>query len=70
MTFFDLVSFAKLFSRVASGNMSMSDAEMESAAKVLKEIGGNAPNWNSMQREIYKSMVDAAKDSSRGQHNG
>lgn len=70
MTFFDMISFAKLFSRVASGNMSMSDAEMESAAKVLKELGGNAPNWNPMQRELYKSMVDAAKESSRGQNNG
>ena len=66
MTFFDMVSFAKLFSRVASGNMSMSDLEMEAAAKVLKELGGNAPNLNPMQQELYKIMVDAVKDNFRG----
>ena len=66
MTFFDMISFAKLFSQVASGNMAMSDMEMEAATKVLKELGDNAPNWNSMQKELYKSMVDAAKESSRG----
>ena len=70
MTFFDMISFAKLFSQVASGNMTMSDAELEAAAKVLKELGGNAPNWNPMQRELYKSMVDAAKEDSRGRKNG
>lgn len=70
MTFFDMISFAKLFSQVASGNMTMSDMEMEAAAKVLKELGDNAPNWNSMQKELYKSMVDAAKENSRGQKNG
>ena len=70
MTFFDMISFAKLFSQVASGNMTISDVEMEAAAKVLKEIGGNAPNWNPMQRELYKAMVDAAKEGSRGQANG
>ena len=48
----------------------MSDAEMEAAAKVLKEFGGNAPNWNPMQRELYKAMVDATKDGFRGQQNG
>lgn len=70
MTFFDMISFAKLFSQVASGNMTISDVEMEAAAKVLKEFGGNAPNWNPMQKELYKAMVDATKDSFRGQQNG
>ena len=28
MTFFDMISFAKLFSQVASGNMAMSDMEI------------------------------------------
>ncbi len=70
MTFFDMISFAKLFSRTASGNMSMSDAEMEAAAKVLKEFGDNIPNWNPMQKELYKAMVDAVKDGSRGQRDG
>ena len=55
MTFFDMISFAKLFSQVVSGNMAMSDMEMEAATKVLKELGDNAPNWNSMQKELYIS---------------
>lgn len=66
MTFYDMISFAKLFSRIANGNMTMTDAEMEAAAKVLKEYGGNAPNWSPMQRELYKAMVDATKEGFRG----
>jgi len=70
LTFSDMISFAKLFSQIANGNIAMSDAEMEAAAKVLKELGGNAPNWNQMQRELYKTMVDTVKEGSRGQKNG
>ncbi len=70
MTFSDMISFAKLFSQIANGDIAMSDAEVEEAAKVLKELGGNAPNWSPMQRELYKTMVDAAKEGSRGQRNG
>lgn len=70
MTFYDLISFAKLFSRISSGSMTMSDAEMEAAAEVLKQLGDSAPNWNPGQKELYKAMVDAAKESSRGQQNG
>lgn len=69
MTFFDMICFAKLFSQVFSGNMTLSDMEMETVTKVLKELGDNAPNWNPMQKELYKSMVDAAKESSRGRKN-
>ncbi len=50
--------------------MNMSDAEMEAATEVLKQMGDNAPNWNPDQKELYKAMVDAAKESSRGQQNG
>ncbi len=70
MTFYDLISFAKLFSRISSGSMTMSDAEMEAAAEVLKQLGDSAPSWNPAQKELYKAMVDAAKESSRGQRNG
>lgn len=70
MTFFDIISFAKLFSHIASRNMTISDMEIEAAAKVLKEFGGNAPNWTPTQRELYKAMVDAAKEGSRGHQNG
>ena len=70
MTFFDMISFAKLFSQVTSGNMTMSSVEMETATKILKEIGDNSPNLNPMQRELYKVMVDATKEGLRGQRNG
>ncbi len=64
MTFYDLISFAKLFSRIASGNMTMSDAEMEAAAEVLKQLGDNRTSWNPAQKGLYKAMVDAAKEGS------
>lgn len=57
MTFFDMISFAKLFSQVASGNMAMSDMEMEAATKVLKELGDNAPNWNSMTIVLHQELL-------------
>ena len=65
MTFFDMVSFAKLFSRVAGGNMTMSDAEMEAASEVLKKFADRNSNWTPMQRDLYKIMVDAAKENSK-----
>lgn len=67
MTFYDLISFAKLFSCVASGNMTISAAEMEAASKVLKEYGNSAPNWNPAQKELYKAMVDLAREKTKGQ---
>ena len=70
MTFYDIVSFAKLFSSIANGNMTITDAEMEAAAKVLKEFADNTPNWNPAQKELYKAMVDATKEGLRGQQNG
>ena len=35
---FELFSFAKLFSTVMNGQMSVSSAEMEAACKLLKEM--------------------------------
>lgn len=70
MEFFEILSFAKLFSQVSSGNITMSDLELETAAKLLKDLGDNAPNFTPAQREIYKMMVDMAKDNSKGHRNG
>ncbi len=42
----------------------MSDMELEAAAEVLK------PTWHSMQKEIYKTMVDAAKEGAKRQLHG
>lgn len=70
LTFFDMICFAKLFSSITNCNVTISDVEKEVAAKVLKEFGDSAPYWNSAQKEIYKTMVDVAKENSRGQRNG
>ena len=63
---FDLFSFAKLFSTAMSGRMSLSDAEMEAACKMLKEMADNNPQLTMEQKEISKMMVDYAKDASKG----
>lgn len=70
MTFFDAISFAKLFSQTVRGNMTMSDTEMEAAAKALKEFGDNVPSWTLQQRELYKALVDAVKENSKIKQNG
>ncbi|MCI8867949.1 MAG: hypothetical protein HFE61_07385 [Anaerotignum sp.] len=70
MTFFDMISFAKLFSNISNGNITMLEAETEAAAKVLKELADDAPNWNPMQKETYKNMVDAVKENTKRQLHG
>lgn len=63
---FELFSFAKLFSTVMNGQMSVSSAEMEAACKLLKEMADNTPCMTSEQKEAYKLMVDCAKEASKG----
>lgn len=63
---FELFSFAKLFSTVMNGQMSVSSAEMEAACKLLKEMADNTPGMTSEQKEAYKLMVDCAKEASKG----
>ena len=50
--------------------MKMSDMELEAAAEVLKQFGDNEPTWHSMQKEIYKTVVDAAKEGAKRQLHG
>ena len=66
MDFFEMISFAKLFSQSFSGNLSLSDAEMEAASSTLKKLGDSCYNWSPAQKEIYKAMVDYAKNRSQG----
>lgn len=63
---FEVFSFAKLFSTVMNGQMSVSSAEMEAACKLLKEMADNNQCMTSEQKEIYKLMVDCAKEASKG----
>ena len=63
---FELFSFAKLFSTVMNGQMSVSSAEMEAACKLLKEMADNNQRMTSEQKEAYKLMVDCAKEASKG----
>ena len=63
---FELFSFAKLFSTVMNGQMSVSSAEMEAACKLLKEMAYNNQCMTSEQKEAYKLMVDCAKEASKG----
>ena len=63
---FELFSFAKLFSTVMNGQMSVSSAEMEAACKSLKEMADNNQCMTSEQKEAYKLMVDCAKEASKG----
>ena len=63
---FEVFSFAKLFSTVMNGQMSVSSAEMEAACKLLKEMAGNNQCMTSEQKEAYKLMVDCAKEASKG----
>lgn len=63
---FELFSFAKLFSTVMNGQMSVSSAEMEAACKLLKEMADNNQRMTSEQKEAYKLMMDCAKEASKG----
>ena len=63
---FELFSFAKLFSTVMNGQLSVSSAEMEAACKLLKEMADNNQRMTSEQKEAYKLMVDCAKEASKG----
>jgi hypothetical protein len=63
---FEVFSFAKLFSTVMNGQMSVSSAEMEAACKLLKEMADNNQYMTSEQKEAYKLMVDCAKEASKG----
>ena len=64
---FEALSLAKLFSRTIGGNnnMTLSDAELEAAAELLKRLGDDRQDWSVQEKETYKTMVDFAKEISK-----
>ena len=70
--FFEVISLAKLFSRTIGGNnnISMSDVEFEAAAELLKKLGSDRQDWTTQEKEIYKAMVDFAKETSKSDWHG
>lgn len=69
---FEALSLAKVFSRTIGGNnnMTMSDAELEAAAELLKKLGDNRQGWSAQEKEAYKTMVDFAKETSKSDWRG
>ncbi len=59
---FEMMSFAKFVISAFSGNVSLSEAELEAGTMALKNIADNAPRWNQSQKEAYKLLVDVAKE--------
>lgn len=65
---FEMMSFAKFVMSAFSGNVSLSEAELEAGTMALKNIADNAPRWNQNQKEAYKLLVDVAKENSENQN--
>ena len=71
MDLYEFISLAKLFSQVFGGNrFTISEAELEAASEALKNLSFNREDWTPQQREMYKSMVDFAKECSKGNQHG
>lgn len=69
MTFSQMIGFSKLFV-IALGldcNMSINRAELKSACEMLKIMADERNDWDAAQKEIYKVMVDTAKQQTERQ---
>ncbi len=65
MDFDELISVAKLFSSATQGKpISMSSKELDVACEALKKMADERQDWTQEQKELYKAMVDYAKDNS------
>ncbi len=62
MNTFEMMSLAKLVMSAFSGNVSLSEAELEAGTMALKYIADNAPCWNQSQKEAYKMLVNVTKE--------
>lgn len=64
ITFFELVSFAKMFSKTFAidRRVSVTKEEAKSAIEVLKKINENRNDWTQEQKETYKAFADFAKE--------
>lgn len=70
MDFFEVISFAKLFSLAFGGNITLTEAELEAAAELLKNMSDARTDWTPQQRDTYRVMVDFAKEYSKEQQHG
>lgn len=64
ITFHELVSFAKVFSKAFAidRRMSVTKEEEKAAIEVLKKINENRADWTQEQKETYKAFADLAKE--------
>lgn len=64
ITFFELVSFAKVFSKTFAidRRVSVTREEGKAAIEVLKKISENRNDWTQEQKETYKAFADLAKE--------
>ena len=65
MNIFEMMSFAELFSKAMGGRINMSDAEIEAGSQVLKNMAEQRCDWTEEQKELYKLMVDYAKENKK-----
>lgn len=71
MNFYEFISFAKLFSLAYGGsNITLTEEEGEVVSEILKRMSDDRMDWTSQQRDLYKGMVDFAKEYSKGQQHG
>lgn len=67
MNFSELVSFSKVFS-VAMGfenRKILSNLDIEITSELLKQMADQSRCWTHDQKELYKLMVDAAKETTK-----
>ncbi len=59
---FEMMSFAKFVMSAFTGNVTPSEAEIETGTIVLKNMADSSPYWNQQQKEAYKMLVDVVKE--------
>jgi hypothetical protein len=64
LSFYELMSFAKTFSKFfyLDRNVSATKEEQNAAVEVLKKMADNRGNWTQEQKESYKALVDFVKE--------
>ncbi len=59
---FEMMSFAKFVMSAFTGNVTLSEAEIEAGTIALKNMADSSPYWNQQQKEAYKLLVDVVKE--------
>lgn len=63
MNNYEMLCIAKLFSlAMGYSNVRPTKVELEVATEVIKKMVDSNPNINQQQKEMYKFMVDIAKE--------